>query len=81
MLKDFTACNHFDLMTQLVDINIPVQIIVGDKDQMTPLKYSLFLKDNLPQAELAIIKDGTHMVFAEQAALVNKQIEYFLTRV
>jgi pimeloyl-ACP methyl ester carboxylesterase len=81
MLKDFSACNKFDVMERLSEINIPVQIIVGDKDQMTPLKYASFLKDSLPQAELAVIKDGTHMVFAEQADLVNRQIQYFLARI
>ena len=78
MLKDFSACNKFDAMEQLVDINIPVQVIVGDKDQMTPLKYASYLQDQLPQAELVIIKNGTHMVFAEQADLVNEKIQNFL---
>tara|TARA_R110001592_G_scaffold75526_1_gene228664 strand:+ start:3755 stop:4444 length:690 start_codon:yes stop_codon:yes gene_type:complete len=81
MLKDFSACNKFDVMEHLAEMNIPVQIIVGDKDQMTPLKYASFLKYNLPNAELAVIKDGTHMVFAEQADIVNLQIQYFLTNI
>tara|TARA_R110002167_G_scaffold130988_9_gene314657 strand:+ start:628 stop:1314 length:687 start_codon:yes stop_codon:yes gene_type:complete len=79
MLKDFSACDKFDVMAHLSEIKIPVQVIVGDKDQMTPLKYASFLQANLPHAELAVIKDGTHMVFAEQADLVNQQIQYFLS--
>lgn len=78
MLKDFSACDTFDVMEHLSDINIPVQIIVGDKDHMTPLKYATFLQDKLSQAELVIIKNGTHMAFAEQPDLINKKIQGFL---
>ena len=81
MLKDFIACDNFDVMKHLSEIKIPVQIIVGDKDQMTPLKYASFLKDSLPQSELSVIKDGTHMVFAEQADLVNRKIKNFLANI
>jgi len=81
MLNDFSACDKFDVMEHLADINIPVQIIVGDKDQMTPLKYALFLQNKLSQAELKIVKGGTHMVFAEHPDLVNKTIQGFLTSI
>jgi pimeloyl-ACP methyl ester carboxylesterase len=67
-------------MNQLADINIPVQIMVGEKDVMTPVKYASFLQDHLFNSELEIISAGTHMVFAEQAALVNQKIEEFITR-
>ena len=69
------------MIRHLSEIKIPVQIIVGDKDQMTPLKYASFLKDSLPQSELSVIKDGTHMVFAEQADLVNRKIKNFLANI
>jgi pimeloyl-ACP methyl ester carboxylesterase len=51
---------------------------VGDKDEMTPLKYAVFLQDHLPKAEVTIIEGGTHMVFAEQPDLINNTIQYFL---
>ncbi|MFQ3171814.1 MAG: pimeloyl-ACP methyl ester carboxylesterase, partial [Oleispira sp.] len=80
MFNDFNACDKFDVMNQLADINIPVQIMVGEKDVMTPVKYASFLQDRLSNSELEIISAGTHMVFAEQAALVNRKIEEFITR-
>jgi pimeloyl-ACP methyl ester carboxylesterase len=80
MFNDFNACDKFDVMNQLADINIPVQIMVGEKDVMTPVKYASFLQDHLFNSELEIISAGTHMVFAEQAALVNQKIEEFITR-
>jgi len=81
MLNDFRACDNFDVMSKLKDIKVPVQIIVGDKDQMTPVKYAAYLEDQLPNATLSIIENGTHMVFAELPDIVNKIIQDFLTSV
>jgi len=81
MLNDFTTCDKFDVMEHLVDIKIPVQIIAGDKDHMTPLKYASFLQNNLPQAQLVVVEGGTHMAFAEQADFVNKKIKGFLASI
>jgi pimeloyl-ACP methyl ester carboxylesterase len=58
-----------------------VQIIVGEKDIMTPVKYASFLHDRIANSELAVIKAGTHMVFTEQAEVVNKKIQAFVKRV
>jgi pimeloyl-ACP methyl ester carboxylesterase len=81
MLDDFNLCNSFDVMDQLENITLPVQIIVGEKDIMTPVKYASFLHDRITNSELAVIKAGTHMVFAEQAEVVNKHIQGFVERV
>jgi pimeloyl-ACP methyl ester carboxylesterase len=81
MFNDFNACDKFDVMNQLADINIPVQIMVGEKDMMTPVKYASFLQDRLSNSELKIISAGTHMVFAEQAEIVNKHIQGFVERI
>jgi pimeloyl-ACP methyl ester carboxylesterase len=81
MLDDFNLCDSFDVMDQLENIKLPVQIIVGEKDIMTPVKYASFLHDRMANSELAVIKAGTHMVFAEQAEVVNKHIQGFVERV
>ena len=78
MLKDFTACDNFDVMQDIGSITLPVQLIVGDKDIMTPVKYSEFLLGQLPNAKLNIIENGTHMVFAEQHDTVNGYIQEFV---
>lgn len=78
MLKDFTACDNFDVMQEIGSIKLPVQLIVGDKDIMTPVKYSEYLLANLPSAQLEVIDAGTHMVFAEQYDKVNACIQRFV---
>lgn len=79
MLNDFTACDHFDIMQELANIQLPVQLIVGDEDIMTPVKYSEYLAAHLPNAKLDVIEAGTHMVFAEQYDKVNQCIHQFVS--
>ena len=81
MLNDFKICDKFDVMEQLASLHLPVKIIVGEKDSMTPVKYASFLHERIDQSELTVIEGGTHMVFAEQAALVNEQIEAFIATI
>ncbi|GGP82105.1 alpha/beta fold hydrolase [Shewanella ulleungensis] len=78
MLNDFTLCNKFDVIEQLPQIDVPTLIIVGDEDQMTPIKYATFLQQHISKAQIVIIEKGTHMVFAEQPDKVNHCIETFL---
>ena len=78
MLNDFKVCDKFDVMDQLSSLHLPVKIIVGEKDSMTPVKYASFLHERIDQSELTVIEGGTHMVFAEQTALVNEHIEAFI---
>ncbi len=74
---DFTACNGFDLMAELSGINVPALIIAGTEDRLTPLKYSIYLKENLPNAELSQIEGTGHMVMLESAEKVNELITDF----
>lgn len=78
LLTDFTACDRFDVMEKLSDITLPVQIIVGEADVMTPVKYAKYMDEQLPSSQLHVIEKGTHMVFAEQPEAVNKLIQAFI---
>lgn len=80
LLSDLRACDAFDLMGGLCDIVLPTQIIVGDQDSMTPPKYAKFLYENIAGSKLALIPGGSHMVFAEQADVVNGLIFQFVGR-
>lgn len=77
-LNDLKACDKFDLMAEISRIKLPVLALCGDKDIMTPPKYSLFMEKNMPQAKAKIITGGTHMVHTEKPLEVNQAIEAFL---
>ncbi|MGC8660371.1 MAG: alpha/beta fold hydrolase, partial [Desulfomonilaceae bacterium] len=40
---DLSSCNEFDVMNSVHEISVPTLIVVGEEDQLTPVKYSRFL--------------------------------------
>jgi pimeloyl-ACP methyl ester carboxylesterase len=78
MLNDLRACNQFDIMDRLGEIDVPLLAISATEDVMTPPKYSQYLADHMKTAQSVIIEGGTHFVFAEKPEEVNRAIESFL---
>ena len=78
VLQDFRACNEFDRMEDIQLIKLPVLVMCGSEDVMTPPKYSQYLADNLQQSTVRIIEGGGHMVMLENPFHVNATILKFL---
>jgi pimeloyl-ACP methyl ester carboxylesterase len=76
--SDFIACNNFDMMDSLTKITASTIVICGEDDQMTPLRYSQYLADSIPDAVLNVIPDSGHMVMLEKPKEVAQLIEGFL---
>ena len=81
LLGDYLACNQFDVTAQLAQIQIPTLILCGAEDLMTPPKYSHYLKDNLPHAQLHILEKTGHMLTLEQPEVVAKLMKHFLDEI
>ena len=64
--NDFLACNQFDVMTRLGEIEVPTLVITGSADVLTPVKYGHYLKDRILHAKLVVIPDAGHMVAREK---------------
>lgn len=64
----------------LAEIKTPTLIVVGDRDILTPLAFSQRIKDRMPNAELAVIKDCGHITFIEQPEENTRLIVDFLRR-
>lgn len=78
MLNDMRACDKFDIMERIGEIKTPTLALCGDKDDMTPPKYSHYLAARMPNAKAVVIEGGTHMLFAEKPVEVNTAIDDFL---
>lgn len=78
LFDDFNACNNFDMRNEVAVVDKPTLIIVGEKDLLTPVKYSQFLHQQLPASRLEIIADAGHYVMMEQPAQVNRAIAEFI---
>lgn len=75
---DFKACNSFDAMGSLDEIQLPTLVISGDSDLLTPAKYGKYLADNIPGARFVIIEKGGHMLAMEQPEAVAASVGNFL---
>lgn len=62
------------------DISIPVLIINGETDGLTPVAGAKFLAAEIPNAELIIIEKASHLVMLEQPELVNKIMINFINQ-
>jgi pimeloyl-ACP methyl ester carboxylesterase len=60
---------------------VPVLLVCGDRDVLTPLTHTREIAAVLPEAELVVVADGGHVVMLEHADEVNEAIEAFLKRV
>lgn len=78
LLGDFSACNRFDVMDRLGEIQQPTLVVAGSADQLTPVKYAHFLAEHIPDAHLAVIEGAGHMVTLERPAEVAKAVGDFL---
>ncbi len=75
---DFLACNVFDIMEGLNKIRFPTLVICGQDDQLTPVRYSQYLADQISKAELKIIPEAGHMVMLEQPQSVADELSAFV---
>lgn len=76
---DFVACNTFDVRHRLAEIALPTLIIGGTADKMTPLKFSQFMAEHIPNAQLVALPEAGHMMTLEQPTAVAAVVQDFLT--
>lgn len=73
--RDFAACDGFDVMERISDISLPALILVGEQDLMTPVKYSNYLHEKLPNSTFHVIENAGHSVMLEQPGKFNAHIK------
>jgi pimeloyl-ACP methyl ester carboxylesterase len=79
MHGDLLACDAFDLTEEVGKIHQPALVVCGADDKMTPLRYSQYLADSIPNARLAVIPGAGHMVMLEKPQEVAREIDQFLS--
>ena len=77
-LNDLLACDKFDVMDELGNIDLPTQVMCGSDDVMTPVKYSDYLTKHMKNARGTVIAGGPHFVQMEEFKKVNEQIEAYM---
>ncbi len=75
---DFLACNAFDVMDRIANVQKPALVMCGAEDRLTPLRYAQFLSTNIPAASLQVIPEAGHMVMLEEPRVVASMLGEFL---
>ena len=78
LIKDFKACNRFDVMQRVRSIRSPVLVVTAEDDLVTPPKYGDFMETSLANASRVHITEAGHIVPMEKPEGVNKAIVEFL---
>src|SRR5579872_1893413 len=79
-LRDYRACDAFDIMAEMSKLTLPTLVIVGDDDRLTPPKYARYLHEHIAGSRLEVIPNAGHLVMAERPAAVNALIADFLAK-
>jgi pimeloyl-ACP methyl ester carboxylesterase len=76
-----TLLDHDRLAAAAALRDIPILLLVGDADVMTPLEHSRILADALPDAELVIEQGAGHAVILERPDAINAHLRALVHRV
>jgi pimeloyl-ACP methyl ester carboxylesterase len=80
-LNDYTACSSFDVRHRLRDVRARTLIICGERDELTPPRWSHYLHQNILSSRLYIVKDAGHMLPFEKPELCSRLVQSFLEEV
>lgn len=77
-LRDFEACDAFDVLDRLGELSIPVLALTGEADKMTPPKFGQAFADRVPGARARILPRAGHFLMVERPEETNDAIRAFL---
>lgn len=80
-LRMLAAAGGHSAEEWLPKVDVPVLVIAGEKDTFTPASLSEHMAAQLPNAELLMVKGGSHVAPLEQPELVGERIRAFIERV
>lgn len=78
MYKDFLACDTFDVMHKIKEVDIPTLVVCGEQDMLTPVKYAEYVRTAIPNSRLEVIKECGHMLMLEKPDEFNEVLRTFL---
>ncbi|WP_095758019.1 alpha/beta hydrolase [Streptomyces xinghaiensis] len=77
----FPAFHEHDKADALaVFAGLPVLVLSGDRDLVTPASHSQAIAEALPDAELVLVPDAGHLVMLEHPETVNDRLAELITR-
>lgn len=79
-LADWRATDLFDRLSDVGDLDLPMLVIAGELDRLTPVKYAEYLVEHAPSAELVLLPGAGHWLPVEEAEQVADAVAAFVRR-
>lgn len=79
-LPRWFADEREDLSERLVNLSLPVLLLWGDADPISPVSVGRRLSELIPGAELVVVKGGTHDLAYDRANEILPHIESHLAK-
>ena len=79
--QDPSGVFNWNIRDQLKNIRKPTLVLAGEEDQATTVEVNKVLADNIPGAELRVIKDVGHFYQLEKPREFNGVLRQFLNQV
>ncbi|MFO7833983.1 MAG: alpha/beta hydrolase [Halohasta sp.] len=80
-LRDFRTANRFNVIGRLDEVDCPATAIVGEYDQLTPLRYHQHFGDALADCSVLRIRNAAHLAMLEQPQAFNGALSVVLDRI
>jgi pimeloyl-ACP methyl ester carboxylesterase len=78
-LQQLQSATAFNTEARLPELTVPTLVISGDADRVVPVQNSVNLARAIPDSNLEIIKEGSHLAFVEQPKTFNDIVISFLS--
>jgi pimeloyl-ACP methyl ester carboxylesterase len=75
LARDLTLHDASDVLSQ---VRVPTLVVAGERDLFTPLARSQEMAQQIPGAELLLLRQGSHAALVEQPELIALAVERFL---
>ncbi len=77
-VKTVRASADYDRVADLPRIAVPVLLVFGDRDPLTPPAVGAYMQENIPDASLEIVAGAGHLVNLERPEAFNRIVLRFL---
>lgn len=67
-----------DILASLNNIETPTLIIGGDNDKVIPNYLQRLLKENLPNSQIYIVRNGSHVPQVDFPEFINERMSHFI---
>jgi len=76
---DLRACDAWDVGERASALRLPVLVLTGERDVMTPVRFGRMLSDRVPGGRMRILPGAGHLAMAESPAGTNEALRTFVS--